>query len=46
VAAKILTRSGIHAVVLDGTDPTAVERAVRTGDHEGTDIVPTDAAGE
>jgi uridylate kinase len=46
VAAKILTRSGIHATVLDGTDPAAVERAVRTGDHEGTDIVPTDAAGE
>jgi uridylate kinase len=40
LAAKILQRSGIPAVVLDGTDPEAVGRAVRTGEHDGTDVVP------
>ncbi|WP_436929269.1 UMP kinase [Halosimplex halobium] len=40
LAAKIVQRSGIRTVVLDGTDPEAVERAVRTGDHDGTDVVP------
>jgi uridylate kinase len=42
LAAKILQRADIPAVVLDGTDPAAVERAVRSGDHDGTDIVPVD----
>jgi len=42
LAAKILQRSGIPAVVLDGTDPAAVGRAIRTGEHDGTDIVPAD----
>jgi uridylate kinase len=41
-AAKILQRAAIPAVVLDGTDPAAVERAVRSGDHGGTDVVPAD----
>jgi uridylate kinase len=40
LAAKIVQRSGIRTVVLDGTDPAAVERAIRTGDHDGTDVVP------
>ncbi|MFB6152570.1 MAG: UMP kinase [Haloarculaceae archaeon] len=40
LAAKIVERSGIRAVVLDGTDPEAVARAVRTGEHGGTDVVP------
>jgi len=39
LAAKLLQRADLRAVVIDGTDPAAVERAVR-GDHEGTDIVP------
>jgi uridylate kinase len=42
LAAKILQRSGIRAVVLDGTDPEAVGHAIRTGEHDGTDVVPTD----
>ncbi|MEF8852632.1 MAG: UMP kinase [Haloarculaceae archaeon] len=46
LAAKILQRSGVPAVVLDGTDPAAVERAVRSGDHAGTDIVPADPSDE
>jgi len=40
LAAKIVQRSGIRTIVLDGTDPAAVERAIRTGDHDGTDVVP------
>jgi len=43
LGAKLLERSGVRAVVLDGTDPAAVERAVRTGEHGGTDVVPPDA---
>jgi uridylate kinase len=39
LAAKLLQRAGLHAVVVDGTDPEAVARAV-AGDHEGTDVVP------
>ncbi|ELZ29719.1 uridylate kinase [Halosimplex carlsbadense 2-9-1] len=40
LAAKIVQRSGIRTVVLDGSDPAAVERAIRTGDHDGTNVVP------
>jgi len=40
LAAKVLDRSGIEAVVLDGTDPEAVERAVLDNDYEGTRITP------
>jgi uridylate kinase len=39
LAAKLLQRSGLRAVVLDGTDPDAVAAAV-DGDHGGTDIHP------
>lgn len=38
LAAKIIQRAGLRTIVLDGTDPRAIERAVRTGTHEGTDI--------
>jgi uridylate kinase len=40
LAAKLLQRSGLRGIVLDGTDPAAVRRAVETGDHDGTEIVP------
>jgi len=43
LAAKIIQRSGVRTVVLDGENPERVEHAVRTGDHDGTDVVPTDA---
>jgi uridylate kinase len=37
LAAKLLQRAGLDAVVLDGTDPEAVVAAV-AGDHDGTVI--------
>jgi uridylate kinase len=40
LAAKLIERSEMRAVVLDGTDPTRVERAVLRGQHSGTDVVP------
>ena len=40
LAAKIVQRSGIRTIVLDGDDPEGVERAIRTGDHDGTDVLP------
>lgn len=40
LAAKLIQRSGMRAVVLDGTDPEAVRRAVATGEHDGTEVVP------
>jgi len=39
LAAKLLQRSGLRAVVVDGSDPQHVAAAVE-GDHDGTDIVP------
>jgi len=39
LAAKLLARAGLHAVVLDGTDPERVVRAVLEDDHDGTDVV-------
>lgn len=39
LAAKLLQRSGLRAVVLEGADPAAVAAAV-DGDHGGTDIRP------
>lgn len=40
LAAKIIQRSGIHAIVLDGTDPDRIGTAVRNTDHQGSDITP------
>ena len=40
LAAKLIQRSGMRTVVLDGHDPVAVEHAVLRGEHTGTDIVP------
>lgn len=45
LATKLLQRSGLRAVVLDGTDPTNLERAI-DGTHEGTDIIPENATTE
>jgi uridylate kinase len=42
LAAKLLQRAGVRAVVIDGTDPDAIARAVR-GEHDGTDVIPGDA---
>lgn len=40
LAAKLIERADMRAVVVDGTDPRTIERAVLEGDHEGTDIIP------
>jgi uridylate kinase len=42
LAAKIVQRSGTRTIVLDGSDPDAVERAIRTGEHDGTDVRPAE----
>jgi uridylate kinase len=40
LAAKLIERSGLHAIVLDGSDPERIADAV-AGDHDGTEIVPS-----
>ncbi|MFB6223712.1 MAG: UMP kinase [Haloarcula sp.] len=40
LAAKIIQRSGIRTMVLDGTDPERVVRAVENGEFDGSEIVP------
>ncbi|EMA22421.1 MULTISPECIES: UMP kinase [Haloarcula] len=40
LAAKIIQRSGIRTIVLDGTDPERVVRAVEDGEYEGSEILP------
>ncbi|MFY4813922.1 UMP kinase [Haloarcula sp. AONF1] len=40
LAAKIIQRSGIRTIVLDGTDPGRVVRAVEDGEYEGSEILP------
>jgi uridylate kinase len=42
LAAKVIQRSGIRTVVLDGTDPERVVRAVRDDDFDGTEVLPED----
>lgn len=44
LAAKIIERSGVRTVVLDGANPERIERVVNTGEHDGTDIVPEESA--
>ncbi len=44
LAAKVIQRSHLRAVVLDGTEPDAVEHAILDDDHDGTEIVPGDSA--
>ena len=44
LAAKVIQRANLRAVVLDGTDPEAVERAILDDDHDGTEVVPGDGA--
>lgn len=43
LAAKLIERSGMRTIVLDGTDPDRIRDAVLWGDHDGTDIVPDGA---
>ncbi|WP_224448552.1 UMP kinase [Haloprofundus salilacus] len=46
LAAKLIERAGMRTIVLDGTEPKRLERAVLHGEHEGTDIVPAGAGTE
>ncbi|WP_324665258.1 UMP kinase [Haloarcula sediminis] len=40
LAAKVIERSGIRTIVLDGTDPQRVIDAVQDGEFDGTEILP------
>jgi len=40
LAAKLLERSGMRTVVLDGSEPSNIESAVLQGSHTGTDVIP------
>jgi uridylate kinase len=40
LAAKLIQRSRMRSIVLDGNDPEAVVDAVLRGDHDGTDVIP------
>jgi len=40
LAAKLIERSGMRTIVLDGTDPSGIVAAVLQGDHTGTDVSP------
>ena len=40
LAAKIIQRSGIRTIVLDGADPERVVRAVEDGEFDGSEILP------
>jgi uridylate kinase len=40
LAAKLIERSKMRTIVLDGTDPERIAGAVLDGDHSGTDVVP------
>jgi uridylate kinase len=45
LAATLVQRSGIRTLVLDGSDPERVRRAVRDGEFDGTEVIPDDDAG-
>ena len=46
LAAKLIQRSKMRTIVLDGTDPARIEDAALRGEHSGTDIVPEGDDGE
>jgi uridylate kinase len=40
LAAKLVQRTGLRTLVLDGSDPDRVRRAVRDGEFDGTEVLP------
>ena len=40
LGAKLIERSGMRTIVLDGAEPSRVVDAVLRGDHAGTDVLP------
>ena len=45
LAAKLIERSRMRTIVLDGTDPDRIVDAVLHGDHDGTDVIPAETQG-
>lgn len=43
LAAKLIERSEMRTIVLDGTEPANIVDAVLRGEHDGTDILPPEA---
>lgn len=43
LAAKVIHRAGLRAVVIDGTEPTRISDIIEGSTIEGTEIVPTDS---
>lgn len=39
LAAKIIQRAGIRTIVMEGRNPDDIDRAIRTGEHDGTDVL-------
>ncbi|MFC7201353.1 UMP kinase [Halospeciosus flavus] len=46
LAAKLIERSEVRTIVLDGTEPQNIVDAVLHGEHDGTDILPEGEDGE
>ena len=46
LAAKLIERSGVRTIVLDGTEPTRIADAIVHGEHDGTDIIPDGTGNE
>jgi len=46
LAAKLIERSGMRTIVLDGTAPGRIVDAVLRGAHDGTDVIPDGTATE
>lgn len=46
LAAKLIQRSRMRSIVIDGNDPEAVVDAVLSGTHDGTDVIPDGSPAE
>jgi uridylate kinase len=46
LAAKLIERSGMRTIVLEGTDPERIVDAILRGDHEGTDVLRPNMRGD
>ncbi|MFB6195902.1 MAG: UMP kinase [Haloplanus sp.] len=46
LAAKLIERSEMRTIVLDGTDPDRIATAALRGEHSGTDVIPEGCGGD